>query len=183
MERVAAPAAVRREWPGGQRRALTGLVALALAAAVLVAVARDGGAGAGDVLAQGEPTVRQMLAESRRLQEEGKKFPTFDVPSSNADRVDDMGQHPTSGHHALDWRGGGGSERRDSPALKYVPPPGPIDRVDDPVGGKNGWVEIGDRAFRVTRSEDGSLGKCHQVPLSIGMRTLLTAGQNTKTPR
>ena len=106
-----------------------------------------------------------MLAESRRLQEEGKAFPTFDVPSSTADRVEDMGQHPTSGHHALDWRDGG-SIRPDSPAVEYVPPPGPIDRVDDPVGDKDGWVEVGDRAFRVTRSQDGSLGKyCLQKTL------------------
>jgi len=140
------------------RQAFAGLAAFALAAAVVVAVVRDGGPDAGALLQAPTPSLEQMLAESRRLQEEGKSFPTFDVPSSTADRVRDMGQHASSGKHALDWRGDDqGAQQGDSPKLKYVPPPGPIDRVDDPVGGKDGWVEVGDRAFRVTRNEDGSL--------------------------
>ena len=50
----------------------------------------------------------------------------------------------------------GGPPAAPSPR-EYSPPPGPIERVDDPVGDKDGWVRMGDRAFRVTRSSDGAL--------------------------
>jgi len=102
-------------------------------------------------------SVKQMLAESLRLQKEGEKFPTFDIPSSRSNRLEEVEQ-PISGPHALDWRKGTGDPETPPAALQpqYVAPEG-FDRVDDPVGDKDGWVNIGARAFRVTRGEDGEL--------------------------
>jgi hypothetical protein len=161
----------------GRRWFSIALAALALVALVaLVATRADGAEGAvsleGGRVEEHFTSVQEMLAMSKRLQAEGRKFPTFDVPSTTSDRIEDMGQQKaTSGEHALDWRKGR-AERIAEAAWKdsgdaetplttereaYIAPAGPIDQVDDPVGDKEGWVTMSDRAFRVARRPDGSL--------------------------
>lgn len=150
----------------GRRRWLTvAIAALAISALVVVNVRTtqsDGRAAMAEKETGGKQlSLRQMLAQSLRLQEEGRHNPTFYFPAYGADRTEDMEQRETSGPHALDWRKGQG-ESEEAPRAEvrreYVPPPGPIDRVDDPVGDEDGWVQIGDRGFRVTRDADGALG-------------------------
>jgi len=153
-----AHAAVERR--GSGRRWVSAVAAaLALAALVVAVVTNSGAAPVGleahpHSASEKRLSLKQMLAESVRLQKEGAKFPTFKVPSAHGDRREDV-EHPTSGPHALDWRK---SEPETPAALRpeYVAPKG-VDRVDDPVGDKDGWVNIGARAFRVTRGPDGEL--------------------------
>ena len=165
--------------PGGgvlppARRRLQRWLAAVLAAislgAVAVGVATRGASDASELLRRDQPTLGQMLAESERLQAEGHERPTFEIPvaSSAADRTLDAGQRPraTSGKHALDWRGVGhlGKREHGGPvvaAASEAPREGSgnYDRVDDPVGDADGWVQMGERAFRVTRSADGALDR------------------------
>ena len=156
--------------PEGRRlqRWLAAVLAAIALGAVAVGVATRGASNASELMRRDQPTLGQMLAESERLQAEGHELPTFEIPvaSSAADRTLDAGQRPraTSGKHALDWRGVGhlGKRKHGGPvvaAASEAPRTGSgnYDRVDDPVGDADGWVQMGERAFRVTRSADGAL--------------------------
>ena len=121
------------------------LASVALAAVLVVLTARNEDIVSLDEARGSRPSLQQMLDESVRLQQEGDKDPTFTLPAAQPERV-------TSGPHALDWRKGDSDpETRITTTAAYKPPPGSIDRVDDPVGDEDGWVRMGDRAFRVTR--------------------------------
>jgi len=131
--------------PTGRRWVSVVLASVALAAVLVVLTARDEGTVSLEEARGSRPSLQQMLDESVRLQQEGDKYPTFTLPATQPERV-------TSGPHALDWRKGDGDpETRVTTTATYKPPSGPIDRVDDPVGDKDGWVRLGDRTFRVTR--------------------------------
>ena len=157
----------------GESRAFTAAAALlALAAAAALVSTRDTGAGleAAALAERARPqSVREMLAESMRLKREGDASPTFALPggrrvpdvrnfrtppAQGRRRQGELSERAVAGPHALDWRKG--DRDPDTPIATeqkaYAPPPGPIDRVDDPVGDQDGWVRMGDSAFRVTRS-------------------------------
>ena len=147
--------AARREPPAGPRARHWAVAAAALvlaAAAAVIATARD--VGPGPRALEARPSLKQMLDESRRLEQEGSTHPTYALPAAQRHRNGVLAERATSGPHALDWRKG--DRDPETPAApsprEYSPPPGPIERVDDPVGDKDGWVRMGDRAFRVTRS-------------------------------
>lgn len=139
-------------------RAFTAAAALlALAAVAALVATRDTGAGleAAALAERARPSVGQMLAESMRLKREGDAYPKFALPQAQSrQRQGELAERAIAGPHALDWRKGNPypSTPKATEQKAYAPPPGPLDRVDDPVGDQDGWVRIGDSAFRVTRS-------------------------------
>jgi hypothetical protein len=150
--------ALRAQAKRGTSRAFTAAAALlALAAAAALVATRDAGAGL-ELAALSErarPSVGQMLAESMRLKREGDAYPKFALPlAQGRRRRGELAERAIVGPHALDWRKGDRDPETPTATQQkaYAPPPGPIDRVDDPIGDQDGWVRMGDSAFRVTRS-------------------------------